>query len=49
MYFNCTGAADKEADEEEGTAAGTVPEDELANDPEHGKLSLPLTTHQPTM
>ncbi|CAH0722236.1 unnamed protein product, partial [Brenthis ino] len=43
-----SGAADKEADEEEGSA-GAGQTDETEEDTEHGKHILPLTAHQPTV
>lgn len=43
-----SGAADKEADEEEGSA-GAGQADDTEDDIEHGKHILPLTAHQPTV
>ncbi|XP_047034699.1 extensin isoform X2 [Helicoverpa zea] len=43
------GAADKEADEEEGPAAGAQPSDDNEDELEQTKHILPLTNHQPVV
>ncbi|XP_047034692.1 extensin isoform X1 [Helicoverpa zea] len=44
-----SGAADKEADEEEGPAAGAQPSDDNEDELEQTKHILPLTNHQPVV
>ena len=49
FFSRCAGAADKEADEEEGPAGGAPPGEDREDEQEPTKHILPLTNHQPVV